>query len=90
MSAELSGMVYDGPMTENQSVIEEIAMINCDDETLKFRLNWPLTVGPQGSARAPDGLLETNPDMHSFHFLSGSSIRSNTGKTFAHYPRFES
>ncbi|RQS85263.1 hypothetical protein DF032_02455 [Burkholderia seminalis] len=43
MSAELSGMVYDCPMTVNQSFIEEIAMNNCGGKSLKFFPDWPLT-----------------------------------------------
>ncbi|WP_083214457.1 hypothetical protein [Burkholderia stabilis] len=43
MSGELSGMVYDCPMTVNQSIIEEIEMINCDVKSLKFFADLPLT-----------------------------------------------
>ncbi|ELW9526630.1 hypothetical protein SIO92_000857 [Burkholderia cenocepacia] len=43
MSAELSGMVYDCPMTENQSVIEENEMNNCAGKSLKFLVGLPLT-----------------------------------------------
>ncbi|WP_175690734.1 hypothetical protein [Burkholderia anthina] len=32
-------------MTENQSVIEKIAMINCSGKKLKFFWNLPLTPG---------------------------------------------
>ncbi|AWV01796.1 hypothetical protein DM992_19960 [Burkholderia sp. JP2-270] len=47
MSAELSGMVYDCPMTVNQSIIEEIGMINCSRRDLKFFAGLPLITGPQ-------------------------------------------
>nr|WP_082664530.1 hypothetical protein [Burkholderia ambifaria] len=67
MSAELSGMVYDRPMTENQSVIEEIAMVYCDGKILKFFSNRPLTLGPCGSAGLAGSLQQTNPDIHSFN-----------------------
>ncbi|AOK43184.1 hypothetical protein WK35_20250 [Burkholderia vietnamiensis] len=50
MSGELSGMVYDGPMTGNQWIVDEIAMINCAAEFLKFRRNRPLIVIRQGFA----------------------------------------
>ncbi|WP_080747664.1 hypothetical protein [Burkholderia cepacia] len=43
MSAELSGMVYDRPMTENQSFIEENGMNNCAGKILKFFADLPLT-----------------------------------------------
>ncbi|QRR06653.1 hypothetical protein FPJ27_09650 [Burkholderia sp. MS455] len=43
MSAELSGMVYDCPMTVNQSIIEKIGMINCGGKNLKFFAGLPLT-----------------------------------------------
>ncbi|WP_105132273.1 hypothetical protein [Burkholderia sp. BE12] len=43
MSGELSGMVYDCPMTENQSFIEEIEMNNCEGKNLKFFADLPLT-----------------------------------------------
>ncbi|HEB3530442.1 TPA: hypothetical protein RZC51_001934 [Burkholderia cenocepacia] len=45
MSAELSGMVYDCPMTENQSAIEENEMNNCAGKSLKFFVGLPLTFG---------------------------------------------
>ncbi|RQZ18636.1 hypothetical protein DIE15_06835 [Burkholderia sp. Bp9031] len=66
MSAELSGMVYDRPMTRNQSVIEEIAMINCGEKTLKFFSNRPLTSGLRGPVGLPGSVQQTNPDIHSF------------------------
>ena len=66
MSGELSGMVYDRPMTENQSVIEEIAMINCGEKRLKSLLNWPLTVGSGAPTSAAVGLGKSNPAIHSF------------------------
>jgi hypothetical protein len=50
MSGELSGMVYDGPMTENQSVIEKIAMINFGEKRLKFLLDRPLISAPRALA----------------------------------------
>ncbi|KAB0649160.1 hypothetical protein [Burkholderia diffusa] len=68
MSAELSGMVYDRPMTENQSVVEEIAMVNCDEKILKFFSNRPLTSGLDGPTGLPGGLDKSNPDIHSFIF----------------------
>ncbi|WP_175047064.1 hypothetical protein [Burkholderia lata] len=43
MSAELSGMVYDAPMTGNQSFIDKNEMNNCDERTLKYYRNLPLT-----------------------------------------------
>ncbi|MBN3820415.1 hypothetical protein G3N57_29345 [Paraburkholderia sp. Se-20369] len=45
MSAELSGMVYDCPMTVNQSIIEQTGMINCGGKSLKFFFGLPLTSG---------------------------------------------
>ncbi|PNO73597.1 hypothetical protein EGT41_29700 [Burkholderia cenocepacia] len=84
MSAELSGMVYDCPMTENQSAIEEIAMINCREKRLKFLLDGPLTVGPGVPSGLPGDLGKSDLDIHSFISRSDNSIRSNTGKTFAH------
>ncbi|MGU7781074.1 hypothetical protein [Burkholderia sp. PU8-34] len=46
MSAELSGMVYDGPMTMNQSIINRIEMIIFRQEFLKFSAPMPLTIDP--------------------------------------------
>jgi hypothetical protein len=49
-------MVYDCPMTENQSVIEEIAMVNCGEKILKLFSHQPLTSGlhtPAGVGRQP-------------------------------------
>ncbi|HDR9481855.1 TPA: hypothetical protein QDC20_003270 [Burkholderia aenigmatica] len=43
MSAELSGMVYDAPMTGNQSFIDKNEMNNCDERALKYYRNLPLT-----------------------------------------------
>ncbi|OXI57041.1 hypothetical protein CFB47_26905 [Burkholderia sp. AU27893] len=43
MSAELSGMVYDAPMTGNQSFIDKNEMNNCDESTLKICRYLPLT-----------------------------------------------
>ncbi|MDS0858907.1 hypothetical protein NUV25_14450 [Burkholderia pseudomultivorans] len=43
MSGELSGMVYDGPMTANQSIIDEIEMIIFRRKILKFFRKPPLT-----------------------------------------------
>ncbi|WP_155774268.1 hypothetical protein [Burkholderia pseudomultivorans] len=43
MSGELSGMVYDGPMTENQSIIDEIEMVIFRRKILKFFRKLPLT-----------------------------------------------
>ncbi|MGY6242636.1 hypothetical protein ACW910_34940 (plasmid) [Burkholderia ambifaria] len=85
MSAELSGMVYDYPMTENQSVIEEIAMVNCGRKILKFFLDRPLISSLSGPPGRPGSVQQTNPDIYSSIHESGNSIRSNTGKTFAHY-----
>ncbi|WP_179950364.1 hypothetical protein [Burkholderia sp. RF2-non_BP3] len=53
-------------MTENQSVVEKIAMINCGEKILKFFSNRPLTSGPSGPAGVPGGLDKSNPDIHSF------------------------
>ena len=66
MSAELSGMVHDRPMTENQSVIEKIAMINCGGKILKFFPERPLISGRCGLARLPGAASRSNPDMGSF------------------------
>ncbi|MCA8271257.1 hypothetical protein LGN17_01800 [Burkholderia sp. AU30280] len=44
MSAELSGMVYDAPMTENQSFIDKNEMNNCGESALKYWRNLPLTL----------------------------------------------
>ncbi|WAS56124.1 hypothetical protein MK974_23765 [Burkholderia ambifaria] len=68
MSAELSGMVYDCPMTENQSVIEEIAMVNCGEEILKLFSKRPLTSGLHAPPGRPGGLPQMNPDIYSFIF----------------------
>ncbi|WP_354162440.1 hypothetical protein [Burkholderia sp. 567] len=65
MSAELSGMVYDCPMTENQSVIEEIAMVNCGEEILKFFLDRPLISSLYGQPGLPGSVQQTNPDIYS-------------------------
>ncbi|WP_174910834.1 hypothetical protein [Burkholderia lata] len=43
MSAELSGMAHDDPMTGNQSFIDKNAMNNCDERTLKYCRDLPLT-----------------------------------------------
>ncbi|HGL6715844.1 hypothetical protein NTJ56_28650 [Burkholderia contaminans] len=43
MSAELSGMAYDDPMTGNQSFIDKNEINNCVQITLKYFLNLPLT-----------------------------------------------
>ncbi|WP_175765399.1 hypothetical protein [Burkholderia ambifaria] len=53
-------------MTENQSVIEEIAMVNCGRKILKFFLDRPLTSGLHMPTGGPGGLPSTNPDIHSF------------------------
>ncbi|MGU7811046.1 hypothetical protein [Burkholderia sp. AW49-1] len=55
-------------MTENQSVVEKLAMINCGEKTLKFFSNRPLTSGLNGPAGLPGGLDKSNPDIHSFNF----------------------
>ncbi|WP_216089951.1 hypothetical protein [Burkholderia sola] len=69
MSAALSGMVYDCPMTENQSIIEEIAMINCARKCLKFFADLPLTFrhhAPYGrGARRIAGIAEIHCFIHS-------------------------
>ncbi|WP_082729479.1 hypothetical protein [Burkholderia sp. FL-7-2-10-S1-D7] len=74
MSAELSGMVYDRPMTENQSVIEKIAMNNCGEKFLKFFSNRPLTSGLNDPAGLPGSLDKSNPDIHPF--ICDPAIRS--------------
>ncbi|WP_155624481.1 hypothetical protein [Burkholderia diffusa] len=66
MSAELSGMLYDRPMTENQSIVEKIAMVNCSEKILKFFSDRPLTAGLNGSTGLSAGLDKSNPDIHSF------------------------
>ncbi|WP_175950610.1 hypothetical protein [Burkholderia sp. BCC0405] len=43
MSAELSGMVHDAPMTGNQSFIDKNEMNNCAERALKYWRNLPLT-----------------------------------------------
>ncbi|WP_162499721.1 hypothetical protein [Burkholderia sp. MSMB0856] len=53
-------------MTENQSVVEKIAMINCGEKILKFFSNRPLTSGLKGPTGVPGGLDKSNPDIHSF------------------------
>ncbi|CAM2169787.1 hypothetical protein BC2230_10991 [Burkholderia cepacia] len=53
MSAELSGMVYDAPMTGNQSFIDKNAMNNCGERTLKYCRDLPLTLCLKASAGAP-------------------------------------
>ncbi|WP_321802347.1 hypothetical protein [Burkholderia sp. BCC1988] len=73
-------------MTENQSAVEEIAMINCDGKILKFSANEPLTFGasrlwPLAGQR---GIIASGNLFFDSRF--GNSIRSNTGETFAHYP----
>ena len=78
-------MVYDCPMTENQSVIEEIAMVNCGEKILKFFPDRPLISCLYGPPGLPGSVQQTNPDIYSSIHESGNSIRSNTGKTFAHY-----
>ncbi|WP_175671855.1 hypothetical protein [Burkholderia ambifaria] len=65
MSAELSGMVYDCPMTANQSVIEEIAMVNCGEKILKFFLDRPLISSLYGPPGLPGSVQQTNPDIYS-------------------------
>ncbi|OXI29714.1 hypothetical protein CFB89_20810 [Burkholderia sp. AU16741] len=68
MSAELSGMVYDCPMTENQSFIEEIEMNNCTRKSLKFFADWPLTSRhPAPGGRGPRriaGIVEIHCFIH--------------------------
>lgn len=58
-------MVYDCPMTENQSVIEEIAMVNCGEEILKFFLDRPLISSLYGPPGLPGSVQQTNPDIYS-------------------------
>ncbi|WP_175694706.1 hypothetical protein [Burkholderia ambifaria] len=72
-------------MTENQSVIEEIAMVNCGEKILKFFVDRPLISSLYGPPGLPGSIQQTNPDIYSSIHESGNSIRSNTGKTFAHY-----
>lgn len=76
-------MVYDCPMTENQSAIEKIAMINCREKRLKFLLDRPLTASLGVPSGLPGDLGKSDLDIHSFISRSDNSIRSNTGKTFA-------
>ncbi|WP_122169356.1 hypothetical protein [Burkholderia stabilis] len=66
MSDELSGMVYDRPMTENQSVIEENEMINCDRKILKYFVDLPLTSDLQGLCDRPLRRTGNAADIHSF------------------------
>jgi len=61
-------MVYDRPMTENQSVIEKIEMINFGRKILKFSPSLPLTSGRFGPARLPGAASMVNPDIDSFIF----------------------
>ncbi|WP_155630375.1 hypothetical protein [Burkholderia stagnalis] len=51
-SAELSGMLYDGPMNLNQTIILKIGMINCLTIILKFFERMPLTAGQASLGKA--------------------------------------
>ncbi|WP_155681634.1 hypothetical protein [Burkholderia stagnalis] len=51
-SAELSGMLYDGPMNLNQTIILKIGMTNCLTIILKFFERMPLTAGPASLEKA--------------------------------------
>jgi len=61
-------MVYDCPMTENQSAIEEIAMINCGGKSLKFYADSPLTSDHRSQhgcgARRIAGMAEIHCFIH--------------------------
>ncbi|WP_155633856.1 hypothetical protein [Burkholderia cepacia] len=63
MSAELSGMVYDAPMTGNQSFIDKNAMNNCDERTLKYWQDLPLTLRREASAAANAWPESRNTDI---------------------------
>ncbi|WP_164714725.1 hypothetical protein [Burkholderia ambifaria] len=52
-------------MTENQSVIEEIAMVNCGRKILKFFLDRPLIFSLYGPPGLPGSVRQTNPDIYS-------------------------
>ncbi|NTY39397.1 hypothetical protein FCJ57_24275 [Burkholderia diffusa] len=66
MSGELSGMVYDCPMTVNQSIIEKIGMINCGGKNLKFFAILPLTSGLQRPCRCWLCRIGGVADIHCF------------------------
>ncbi|CAI8693286.1 hypothetical protein BTK96_002402 [Burkholderia pyrrocinia] len=66
MSAELSGMVHDCPMTVNQSIIEEIGMINCSGKKLKFFAGLPLTSGLQRPCGCWLFRIDGVADIHCF------------------------
>ncbi|WDR86451.1 hypothetical protein [Burkholderia ambifaria] len=55
-------------MTENQLVIEEIAMVNCGEENLKLFSKRPLISGLHAPSGRPGGLPQMNPDIYSFIF----------------------
>ncbi|QTD93880.1 hypothetical protein [Burkholderia anthina] len=53
-------------MTENQSVIEEITIINCSEKKLKSFENLPLTSGLPPSSGFPADRTHRIADIHSF------------------------
>ncbi|HIH2749167.1 hypothetical protein L3V59_18930 [Burkholderia aenigmatica] len=67
MSAELSGMVYDAPMTGNQSFIDKNEMNNCGERTLKYCRNLPLTQCLKASTGAT--ARAENPEYGYFIFI---------------------
>ncbi|OXJ14086.1 hypothetical protein CFB39_23260 [Burkholderia sp. AU6039] len=69
MSAELSGMVYDAPMTENHSFIDKNEMNNCDESTLKVCRDLPLTSCHKASIGDPARPLNSRFGYFIFIYL---------------------
>ncbi|WP_257128078.1 hypothetical protein [Burkholderia sp. MSMB1835] len=53
-------------MTENQSAVEEIAMINCAGESLKFFADLPLTAGRHTRRGFGARCIAAIADIHCF------------------------
>ncbi|NIE57824.1 hypothetical protein F3J12_06810 [Burkholderia sp. Ax-1735] len=69
MSAELSGMVYDAPMTENHSFIDKNEMNNCDESALKYCRDLPLTSCHEASTGGPARPLNSRFGYFIFIYL---------------------
>jgi hypothetical protein len=81
--------MYDYPMTDNRSVIVQIAMINFGANRLKFRRGWSLTSGRALSAREPRRVANAAADIRSSIRDRDAASSNEPRKTFADYPRID-
>ncbi|MBR8302365.1 hypothetical protein KDW49_16785 [Burkholderia dolosa] len=76
-------------MTDNRSVIVQIAMINFGANRLKFRRGWSLTSGRALSAREPRRVANAAADIRSSIRDRDAASSNEPRKTFADYPRID-